>query len=485
MPGVTITQVGASNKNNARNTADQLFIVGLAERGPASTPVTVRSIGEFTQVFGGYIADSYAYDTLKIFFDEGGRLANFVRVVGPTTSKGSVTLTGGTNTPLITLTATSPGRYSADYQVKVEASPLALNQSTPDVVNVALLHQGAPVANARNARTCAEIAAKLGVNGLVKVQLTPEANGALLPTVGSFPLSAGDDDVLHVTPQQFYKALELFPATMGPGAVAIPDLAGVEQAWHVVTEHAENNRRIALLAADRDNSDALSLQRVFSQSPVVSDSAGVFAPWIKVRSEGTTRTIPPVGYVAGVRARTIQQVGVWRVPAGSIADSKAIVELDAAYTREEGEALDEAGVSLIRKIVNTNRLYGYRSLAKDDNYHFLTARDFVNKLAYDCEALLEDFVFESIDGAGHLVTRLENALLGYLIPIANLNGLYPLLDDAGSPIDPGYVVDVGPSVNTPASLSRNELNAKVGVRISPTAAMVNLTIVKVPVQQAF
>ena len=46
-------------------------------------PQAVRSLGQFTTIFGGRVAFSPLYDALDTFFNEGGNLAYVSRVVGP------------------------------------------------------------------------------------------------------------------------------------------------------------------------------------------------------------------------------------------------------------------------------------------------------------------------------------------------------------------------------------------------------------------
>ena len=58
-------------------------------------------------------------------------------------------------------------------------------------------------------------------------------------------------------------------------------------------------------------------------------------------------------------------------------------------------------------------------------------------------------------------------------------GLYELLDAEGNRLDPGYLVDAGPSVNTPATLANDEVRAQVAIRISPTAELITITVTKV------
>ena len=133
----------------------------------------------------------------------------------------------------------------------------------------------------------------------------------------------------------------------------------------------------------------------------------------------------------------------------------------------------------IRTIATTTRLYGWRSLSTDEaNFALLTGRDTLNLLATEAEARLEQFIFRTIDGRGHLLAEVEAELIGLMEPLRQINGLYELTDENGTEVDPGYAVDVSKAVNTPAVLARNEIRAAVSARVSPVGQLIVLTISK-------
>jgi len=109
----------------------------------------------------------------------------------------------------------------------------------------------------------------------------------------------------------------------------------------------------------------------------------------------------------------------------------------------------------------------------------LKDRDLVNRIANEAEARLEQFVFEPVDGNGQLLALVNSELVGILEPIASANGLFGTTNDAGEEIDPGYVVDTSSNVNPISSLAQNKVNAVISLRVSPTAAYINLAITKV------
>ena len=68
------------------------------------------------------------------------------------------------------------------------------------------------------------------------------------------------------------------------------------------------------------------------------------------------------------------------------------------------------------------------------------------------------------------------AITGRLGTLADAGALFARLNDEGEILDPGYVVVAGPSVNSPLSLATGLLKAEVGVRLSPTAEFVTITV---------
>lgn len=182
-----------------------------------------------------------------------------------------------------------------------------------------------------------------------------------------------------------------------------------------------------------------------------------------------------------MRARAFREAGPYRAPAGEIAVSKFVTGTEGAVlTAANVNDLADARVNPIRTMAGTVRLYGWRSLSVDEvNYKLLTARDTLNVVAMRAEAALEQFVHRPVDGRGLLFGEIEAELVAILDPMRAAGGLYELIDDEGNRVDPGYVIDSGPSVNTPEVLANNEVRANVAIRISPAAELITITVTKV------
>lgn len=471
MPGVNVTTATRSGPV-ADNVAPsgQFFAAGMADRGSTLAPALVTSIADFESKFGERVSYSHLYDNIDVFFQEGGARAWVIRVVGPSATKGTITLVDRAAVPDDTLKfdAISGGAWSSGLTITVA------DLSATTELTVAL--DGTTVERFTGS-TVAEIVEAFSTSSYVVCSSLGSSSTAPtnMPAEGTSTLSAGTDDRANVTATHYTTALELFGIGLGDGVVAVP---GVGSTMHdALIAHAVDNRRIALLA-EAETAAVATLKA--TAAALNSEYAGLFAPWVQISTAAGTRFTSPEGYVAAVRNRAHVEAGPWRAPAGQIAVAKSLIGLKYDYSRIEGDELDGAKVSAIRLINNTVRLYGWRSLSDDSsNYALIVGRDLLNRLVVQSEAVLEQYVFQSVDGKGQLLSAINGAIVGICQPIAQAGGLYPRYDAAGNLLDPGYRVDTSNNINTLESLSNNEVKAKVSVRMSPTASLISITIVKV------
>lgn len=478
MPGVVVTTATRSGPSApVRATSGQYFVSGLTERGDTDKAQKVRSLADYRRLFGDRVTYGFLYDDLSTFFEEGGTQAYVARVVGPAATVGTLTLNDRAGVPVATLRvdAANEGAWSTRLTVEVR------DGTNPNTFRLIFRLDGEVVHDVNNIASPADAPALFTTSPFVRLvnlgsATAPPGNNPAVRAATA--LSAGSDDRAAVTATILTDALGRFDIGLGDGAVAVP---GYNTAVHAgVISHARTNRRIALLAAAR-GADQGALQTV--STGLASEYAGLFAPHILVPDgSGGTRAIEPVGFVAAKRNVAHETVGPWRAPAGVAGIANFVAGLDQEFSRTVNDDLDAARVSIIRRVGTGVRLYGWRSLSQDEaNYSLLTGRDMLNRLVVEAEKRLEVYVFQPIDGRGQLLGRIKGDLIGMVEPLRVAGGLFERLDDEGNRIDPGYAVNVGADLNTVESLARNEVKAQLAVRISPAAALVTLTIVKVGV----
>lgn len=486
MPGVIVTTDTVTGPTGTRSPGGTYFVVGQAERGPTDRAVRVRGIADVERTFGGRTTYGTLYDDLRTYFAEGGERAYVARVVGPAATEGILELMdrGGVPEPTLELTARGAGTWSTGVTVTVVdgtiADTVTLTVDGPDGTeryrDVATLED---LEQAINDRSTMVTATTLG-------STNPHPDN-LPAAIAETALSAGDDDRAAITTDELAAGLDRFGRDLGAGAVAMPGIDAAV-AHPSLAAHARLNDRIALLAPSEGTTPAEAggiADGLLGQAG--GEQVGMFYPWVRIPAGGArTKLVSPEGFVAGRRARAHATDGPWRAPAGQLAGGADFVlgtELDV--DQAAGDTLDDAHVSAIRSIAGRPTLYGWRSLSTDEgNYALLTGRDALNVLTAQAREALEPLVFRPIDGRGRLFAEAEGILTGLVEPWRVAGGVYERTTEDGVQVDPGYRVDVGPSVNTPASIAAGRIVAKLAVRISPTGTLVEVTIVKVAVTAA-
>jgi hypothetical protein len=477
MPGVKVlTGAVAGPSGPARAPSARYFVVGLAQRGPVDRAVRISSLAEYEKIFGSRPTYGSLYDDVRLFFEEGGGQAYVIRTVGAAATTGSLAspLVDRAVSPVATLqvTATGPGAWSSDITVQVLAG------SIDDTFTMRIRYLGEIVeswANLRNPQEAVSRSARsnwVRVTDLASATAAPNNNPAV---VAATALSAGTDDRGAVTAATHVAKLPLFERGFGDGAVAIPGAGDASHAGLIL--HADAYNRTAILSTARGTIKADLLDLAASLD---AERAGLFAPWVKVPDGfGGTRSIPPDGYIAAGRARAHEATGPWRAAAGDITRSRYVVAPDQSFERADSDELDSGKVNIIIGVNGGAKNYGYRSLSDDTlNFGYLTGADVLNRVVTAAEAQLEGFVFGVIDAKGHLLASIEGTLEGIVKPMADLNGLYPWIDEeTGEQLDPGYKIDTQ-TVNTRETAAANEVYASLAIRVSPVGALVFLTVTK-------
>lgn len=283
-------------------------------------------------------------------------------------------------------------------------------------------------------------------------------------------------DPAAVTQAEWEAALGLFTSGYGPGQVLIP---GVDDAaaHAALLAHADTAGRTVLLdaAADAASADLVAAATGLAAA-AGAGRAGLIAPWVVVpAAAGATRSVPGSVMAAGLAARGDAVVGhANNAPAGDQGRGAGTInhgtDVTAVFTNDELDALNDAGVSIIRQVYGKPTLYGWRSVSNDDRFAQLNAGRMSMQLGTGINAAAEQFLFRQIDGQGRLFAELDGALRGYLLPLWNANALY-----GATPAD-AFDVEVA-AVNTPETIAAGELHAAVEVALTPHTERVVIDVV--------
>lgn len=477
MPGLVIsTSVRTGPSTPTVRESSQLFIVGLAERGPSGEPVLVESIEDFENIFGGYRSDSYLHPLVECFFEEGGTRAYVGRVVGDGATVGALTLSSSAAVNLMTLTANGAGAWSANVDAEV-THPSASTFKVNLYYNDDIVYTTGIVSN------CTQAVGRINTSAIASqyVTATLVADTAKPAVLAKTPLGAGLADEGSVDTDSYIDALEIFNDALGTGVVISAEDYSDEMNAGLVA-HANAYSRVAFLyGAANANVAAIKLIAGTVQAENNAEHAAVFYPWVTVPTSiaGVTRNIPPVGYAAGKRSEAHNQTGPHVPAAGLNSVARFVTGTVTDINKTVGDDLDENYVNAIRIIQNTVRIYGARSCSSDtDNFRYITQQDVVNSIVSDCYRSLEDLVFSPIDGRGTIFSRIEARLVVILAAMRDLGALYPAFDATGKLLDNGYTVKCDATINPASQLQTGLVKAKVGLRVSSVGDRIEIDIVK-------
>lgn len=487
MPGVVIsTAVRTGPSSTTIRESSQLFVVGLAERGPSDEAVLVESLQDFEFKFGEYFATSYLHSTIETFFEEGGTQARVARIVGAGATSGTKALLGvlsASATTVLTLDAIGEGTWSSGLTVTVEH--IVANTS----FRVKIFYDGSLLYNTGTVTTVSQASGRINSNVVAQkyVLATPAPGATNIPAVITASAFSAGAAGSSVTAGELIDGLDLFLDSYGSGAVCIPDAEIAENNTTYTTSealiaHANTNSRIAILhSAVNDSISEVKAKANALQAEDHSEHAALYYPWVSIPTTvpGINRLTPPDGYVAAKRALSHNSGGPHVPAAGLSSTSRFLVATETDISKTIGDDLDENYVNAIRLIQNTIRIYGARSLSGDeDNFRYITTQDILNSVVVDSQRSLEDLVFSSIDGRNTIFSDIGSRLTAICSRLKDDGALFEARNANGGLIDLGYTVRCDASLNPVSQLAGGTIKARIGLRTSGIGDKIEVEITK-------
>lgn len=481
-PGTDVLIVDDAVPSGAILDTGQAFFAGTSERGPTDRALKVKSLKDYGSKYGGRSGGSLMYDSVGAYFAEGGGTLYCSRITGGD----AVAATGAFGS--LTVNAASPGAWGNDLTVTAEAPATLSEQLRAD-----LLAAGDPIVavvalddiNMERSPVCAtaDDLVAWATNSSLLVRFVKGADN-LVPAAGTAAaLTTGADGTAALTQDNIDAALARFEYALGPGQVACPGLTS-DIAHTALCGHVDAMRRCALLdLPDSSDPTVLGASVAVLQAPVAGVRfCAAFAPWAEYPGSVSPAivTIPYSGIQAGLIARADAAGNPNDPAAGVNGISRYAVGLSQAFTDDQREALNEAGVCMAKDVRGQIETYGYRTAAGPDDTLWLWFGNsrVIMAIAYQCDAIAENYVLRQIDGRRQLFAKLETQLRGVLLTYYNAGALY------GETPAEAFSVDTGETVNTIETIAAGEIHAVIRVRCSPAGEWVVIEIVKVPVERA-
>lgn len=473
-PGVYVEEVEAGSRPiEGAGTAVAAF-VGLAQRGPANSPVLVTNWTQFTTSFGDFLEGSYLAHAVYGYFLNGGGAAYVVRI-GAEGSAPAARLellgVGDKATPAFRVVALEPGAAGNGITVEVaEASEpgegvfkLVVSRGKDEEV----------YDNVSTKRGKQSVFAATKTSRLVRLEEIGKAEMA--PVAGKTALAGGAaSGAVRVTPDEYVgdaadrtgfgglEAIDEVTMVAAPDLMALYqrgaiDLEGVKAVQLAMLAHCElMGDRVAILDTPPDyNAQQVKEWRV-DKAGYDSKYATLYWPWVKVFDPvaGQAVFVPPSGHMAGIWARSDGERGVHKAPANEVV--RGAIALELQITRGEHDQLNPSGINCIRAFPGRGiRVWGARTLSSDPAWRYLNVRRLFNFIEKSTLAGTQWVVFEPNDMA--LWERVKRTMNAFLVRVWRDGALF-----GASPQEAFFVKCDGEN-NTSETIDAGQLIIEVGI----------------------
>ena len=486
-PGVDVEWVTAAPVVPAAVRTDVAGFLGIAQRGPAHTPVRITSWSLFQSVFGGYDQSGWLAFAVNGFFANGGNACWVVRVLDPATASAATAVlptVGGA--AALTATATSDGTWANGARlttVDLGGGTFWLSVDSPAAQEVWAGLSLDPTNPAYFALVVND-----PVRGSAVINLAPPAVGGPA-TVGSgtADLSGGADGLATLQLENYApssgatQGLATLGAVDEVGLVAIPDAVRLSAGdltslYNALLVDCAACRRFALLdqpspacSPQQARNWAITLQA--SSTATAFGSLGY--PWISVQdpfgSAGDVLPVPASGSLAGVYARTDLTTGVYKAPA----NATVVGVRDVAWPVDPATHawLNAGSVNVITARPGRGiRLMGARTLdsAEAGTWRYVNIRRLVSMIELSLLAALSWLVFEPNSPATQ--AEVEREVRAFLLTLWEAGAL------DGAQASDAMSVQCDSSTTTAADEAAGRLICLIGVQPPVPAEFVTVRI---------
>lgn len=454
--------------------SSRMFLVTLAERGPTDKAYNISSMRNRVRLFGNRQSYESGYDDTDLDFAEGGTEIYQARIVGPSATKGTKNLADVTPANTVTLTAKGEGAWSSSLEVQVVAGPIS-----GTVVLTLVYKRGTNDEVPETSPPISDVAALVAwVNGNSNLATATNLGVGTLPVPSAYSaFSAGADDRANATSTVATAALAKFTEDMGPGVIVIPgfDMTQVTPAT-AIAAHCSANRRVAIITPPAGTSVATAKSSKAALNAVAGNESLIFAyPWVKIPDASSgdgQRTVSGTGFLAGIRARLIESLGIWWSPsAGNLGKSVYAEDVEYQVTDAEFQDLHAAGITVIGRAPGGGiKPLNWVSVSPNPSWFLAYYRDMLNEIAEKVKAWVAEYQQWPLDSRGDLVGTVRGKVIGGLETEYRSKGAF--FEENG---DRGYTVDVEPHPQN----NGGWLDVVVAVRPPGSAVLFKLSVIKV------
>lgn len=455
-PGVFIQDQVKSQTTVSQSTSSVGVLIGKTRSGVVNTAQKVTSWTEFISKYANgldtpFSSDSYLAYAVYGFFQNGGRelYVGSVKNSGVAASKEGTVITAQAkyvgvwgNSIRIAVTKNKywraasqgdEGNLSFDVTISIGSSDKVtiLDCTISDI-------ESKVMANASVSNWLGEFNLKTGVTALSEETIT---------------LTGGSDGT-ELTDSDYVNALSMIGFLDNVTLVGIPGQTS-SVVNSALMSYCEENSLFPLI----DVPVGSSVEDVKDYRKSINSFTGVLCyPWGKIHDPITndSKLVPTCGHIMGVYARTIEDRGVYKAPAGVDALLRGFTGLETRLTQENISLLNPTGVVCLVSKPNIGIVvWGARSLNSNDDTMRYVSDGLLNlTIKRNLHNNTQFAVFEP--NTEDLRNRLGTVCKAYL------DSLYSQGAFKGTTADEAYYVTVDDSNNTDETIAQGLLNIEVG-----------------------
>lgn len=437
-PGAYVERINGVSIQTSIGTSVAGFI-GDTVRGIPNKAIKVTSWTQFEQKFAKGIANPFEYggiaDAVYGFFANGGSELYIVRTVETGSTKARAVIPSSTG---VTYEAKEEGTWGNDLKITVTADSKAKNTTYTLVVE----NKGVKVEELKYLTT--ENFKEVINTTSDYIEVTGE-NKAL--AVGTGTLTGGT--LVPTTLPTYKKGLACFDVVKDINIMGIPEvtITGVQEALVDYCTLRGNVFPIIDIPKNLDIEGVMAYKDKFN-----SHLGAMYYPRLTILDpmNSKEKTVSPVGYLAGLYARTDKDRGIHKSPAGVEANLKGVLGVETDLSDTEIGMLNNYRINCI--IPKTGRgivVWGARMLQTSGE------REFVSDIRLDIyveesiKALTEWAVFEPIDE--QLFNKIEGQLSEFFNSLMANNSI------KGETPEEAYFVICDDTINTNPNSSTLEI----------------------------
>lgn len=472
-PDVYVQEVSTGEKPIQAVSTSTGALIGVTVRGEVGKPVLVTSWTDFVNKFARgcdtpFLKNSHLPNAVYGFFQNGGARCYIVRVASSSAEEAKVELTSGG----LEILAKDCGSWANDIlKVKVVTGVGSTYNLYVYIKNELVeTHEG--LSNDENS---ADYFVDVINSNSNFVKVDPNTDKSLVTTTGTIAMTGGSDEYASINNSDYLgaKGLKALDLVSDVNLIAIPGMGEQAITSEVIGYADTRNDCFAIV----DSPSGLDEQGIKEYRESIGGTNGaLYYPWGKIvdplgRNSKSLRLCPPSGHIMGIYAKTDNNRGVYKAPAGEECTVVGFADLETTISNGGVDVLNPLGVNCIIAKPNMGIVvWGARSLATD------TGKRYVSDVRFDL--MVRKSVYEGTQWAvfepndENLWEKVNTSLTSFLDTQWREGAL------RGSSSDEAYYVKCDADLNDETAINNGQLVAEIGYAKQKPAEFVIVKIVQ-------